>query len=139
MQHRLCCMLSFLGVLIFISVTVASSEERRETGEVKSYRGVTLGSVNDFIENSIGGVRKVNLAKYRLRIDGLVKKPLSYSYQELKTFPRRKKLVTTHCVEGWSVTVLWEGIPIGEWIGRAGVDPKVNTIIFHGEIGRAHV
>ena len=93
MQHRLCCMLSFLGVLIFISVTVASSEERRETGEVKSYRGVTLGSVNDFIENSIGGVRKVNLAKYRLRIDGLVKKPLSYSYQELKTFPRRKKLV----------------------------------------------
>lgn len=135
MRHRLCFMLSFLAVLIFISVTAALSDERRETGELKSYQGVALGSVNDFIENSIGGVRKVNLGKYRLRVDGLVKKPLSYSYQELKTFPRRKKLVTTHCVEGWSVTVLWEGIPISEVISRTGVDPKVNTIIFHGVDG----
>ncbi len=135
MRYRLCFKLSLVVVFLFLFITIASSEERRETGELKSYQGVALGSVNDFTENSIGGVRKVNLDKYRLRVDGLVKKHLSYTYQELKKFPRQKKLVTTHCVEGWSVTVLWEGIPISEVISRAGIDAKVNTIIFHGVDG----
>lgn len=135
MWNHLCFRLSFFLVLFFLLGAANASEERRETGELKSYQGQALGSVNDFRENSIGGVRNVDLKKYRLRVDGLVKKPLSYSYQELKSFPRQKKLVTTHCVEGWQVTVLWEGIPFGELINRAGVDPKVNTVIFHGVDG----
>jgi len=135
MRRHLYFQLSFLLVLFFLPGAANSSEVSRETGELKSYQGQALGSVNDFRENSIGGVRKVNLTKYRLRVDGLVKKPRSYTYQELKSFPRQKKVVTTHCVEGWSVTVLWEGIPISEWISRAGVDPKVNTVIFHAADG----
>ncbi|KAF0157905.1 MAG: oxidoreductase molybdopterin binding [Syntrophaceae bacterium] len=135
MWKHLCFKLSFFLVLFLLLGAANPSDDRRETGELKSYQGKELGSVNDFRENSIGGVRKVDLKKYRLRIDGLVKKPLSYSYQELKTFPRQKKLVTTHCVEGWQVTVLWEGIPFSELISRVGVDPKVNTIIFHGVDG----
>lgn len=131
MFQHLCFRLSFFLVLFFLLGAATSSEERRENGELKSYQGKALGSVNDFRENSIGGVRKIDPKKYRLRVDGLVKKPLSYSYQELKTFPRQKKLVTTHCVEGWQVTVLWEGIPFSELIRRVGVDPKVNTVIFH--------
>jgi DMSO/TMAO reductase YedYZ molybdopterin-dependent catalytic subunit len=135
MWKHLCFKLSFLLVLFLLLGAANPSDDRRETGELKSYQGKELGSVNDFRENSIGGVRKVDLQKYRLRVDGLVKKPLSYNYQELKTFPRQKKLVTTHCVEGWQVTVLWEGIPFSELISRVGVDPKVNTIIFHGVDG----
>jgi len=135
MFQHLCFRLSFFLVLFFLLGAANASEERRETGELKSYQGQALGSVNDFRENSIGGVRKVDLKKYRLRVDGLVKKPLSYSYQELKNISRQKKLVTTHCVEGWQVTVLWEGIPFSELISRVGVDPKVNTVIFHGVDG----
>lgn len=136
MRRYLFFMFFFPLISIFLSVTAASAEERRESGELKTYQGTTLGSVNDFRENSISGVRKVNLDKYRLRIDGLVKKPLSYSYQELKSFPRQKKVVTTHCVEGWNVTALWEGIPFSELISRVGVDPKVNTVIFHAVDGK---
>lgn len=127
--------LSFFLVIFLLSAFAALSEELRETGELKSYQGVELGSVKDFRENSIGGVRKVNLNKYRLRVDGLVKKPLSFTYPNLKTFPRQKRLITTHCVEGWSVTVLWEGIPVSEFISRAGVDAKTDTVIFHGADG----
>jgi DMSO/TMAO reductase YedYZ molybdopterin-dependent catalytic subunit len=135
MSKHLCFKLSFLLVLFLLLGAANSSEERRENGELKSYQGRALGSVDEFRENSIDGVQKVDLKKYRLRVDGLVKKPLAYSYQELQTFPHQKKVVTTHCVEGWQVTVLWEGIPISEFIRRAGVDPKVNTVIFHGVDG----
>ena len=135
MRKYLFCALSFLFILSFWPQAIDSSAASREPGELSNYQGVALGSVNDFQENSIGGVRKVDLKKYRLKIDGLVAKPLLFTYQELKTIPHQKKLVTVHCVEGWKVTVLWEGIPLGELIRRAGVDTKVNTVIFHGADG----
>ena len=124
-------MLPLFFVLLFLLRAADAFPANREPGELTSYQGVALGSVNDFYENSIGGVRKVDLKTYRLKVDGLVGKPQSFKYQELKNIPRRKKLVTVHCVEGWKVTVLWEGIPIGELVLRARVDAKVNTVIFH--------
>jgi DMSO/TMAO reductase YedYZ molybdopterin-dependent catalytic subunit len=127
--------LSFFLISFFLLGAVNIPEERRENGEWKSYQGIALGSVNDFRENSIQGVQKVDLKTYRLRIDGLVKRPQSYTYAELNTFPRQKKLVTVHCVEGWQVVVLWEGIPFQELIKRTGADPKANTIIFHAVDG----
>jgi DMSO/TMAO reductase YedYZ molybdopterin-dependent catalytic subunit len=135
MQRHFYFKLSLLLSLFFVLGAVNLSTDRRDNGELKSYQGTTLGSVNDFRENSIGGVRKVDLKKYRLRIDGLVKKPLSYTYPDLKSFSHQKKIITVHCVEGWNVTVLWEGIPLSEFINRAGVDSKVTTIIFHGVDG----
>lgn len=123
-----------LALFIFMGTTNAP-EALRANGELKSYRGTPLGSVNDFRENSIEGVQKVDLKKYRLKIDGLVKKPLSYTYQELESIPHQQKLVTIHCVEGWKVTVLWEGIPFSEFMNRAAVDPRANTVIFHAADG----
>lgn len=135
MDRHVCGKLCFLLFLTFLTAVAAGAQERRETGELKSYMGVALGSVNDFRENSIGGVRKINPDKYRLRVDGLVKTPLSFTYRELRSLPRQKKVVITHCVEGWKVTVLWEGIPLRELIRRAGIDEKVDTVIFHGADG----
>ncbi|MRR15518.1 MAG: oxidoreductase [Deltaproteobacteria bacterium] len=122
-------------ILVFPPGTADSLAANREPGEWTNYEGVALGSVNDFYENSIGGVRKVDRQSYRLKVDGLVGKAQSFTYQELKNMPHRKKLVIIHCVEGWKVTVLWEGIPIGEFIKRARVDSKVNTVIFHSADG----
>jgi DMSO/TMAO reductase YedYZ molybdopterin-dependent catalytic subunit len=135
MQQHFYVKLSFFLVLFFLLGAANPSEERRENGELKSYQGKALGSLDDFRENSIKGVQKVDLKTYRLRIDGLVKKPQSFTYTELKTFPRQKKIVTVHCVEGWQVAVLWEGIPFRELMNRIEVDQKAGTIIFHAVDG----
>ena len=135
MKRHICFRLLVIPALFFLLGAANPSDERRANGELKSYQGTTLGSVNDFRENSIKGVQKVDLKKYRLRVDGLVNKPLGLTYQQLQLFPRQKKLVTVHCVEGWQVTVLWEGIPIRELISRVGVDPKTKTVIFHAVDG----
>ena len=127
-----------LLVMLFVFLlpgAAGSSDELRANGELKSYQGVALGSAYDFRENSIKGVPTVDLKKYRLKIDGLVKRPLSYTYDQLKAFPHQKKLVTVHCVEGWNVSVLWEGIPFSEFAGRTGVEPKADTVIFHSADG----
>jgi DMSO/TMAO reductase YedYZ molybdopterin-dependent catalytic subunit len=48
---------------------------------------------------------------WRLEIDGLVRRPHSLSYGELKALPKAGQVSTFHCVTGWSVkNVHWAGV-----------------------------
>jgi DMSO/TMAO reductase YedYZ molybdopterin-dependent catalytic subunit len=105
------------------------------TAEVKEYEGVRLGSVKDFRENSIRGVQKVDPATYRLVVDGLVNKPLSLGLEEAGKLPRSKKVVRIDCVEGWSVTALWEGFLVSDLLKLAGPKPAAKIVIFHAVDG----
>jgi len=50
---------------------------------------------------------------WNLIIDGLVRKRIRYSYNELFRFKLRRLRRDFHCVTGWSIRdVLWEGIPL---------------------------
>ena len=103
--------------------------------EIREYQGNKLGSVEDFRENSIKGVQKVDIKNYRLVIDGLTARKVSLGYDELQKKSHLKKLVTLHCVEGWSVTALWEGIPLSDLLALAGPLPRAVTVIFHSVDG----
>ncbi|MDD1670907.1 MAG: molybdopterin-dependent oxidoreductase [Methanomicrobiales archaeon] len=98
--------------------------------EVREYQGQPLSSVNDFRENSIEGPQHVNITNYRLNVTGLVGEQRSLTYDQVLGFPRYEKVVTLFCVEGWDVTILWEGVKVSDLIGAAGADPRANTVIF---------
>jgi DMSO/TMAO reductase YedYZ molybdopterin-dependent catalytic subunit len=125
-----------LGLLLagFWVAIPAWSQEGSQTEsqkvEINEYQGEKLGSVSDFRENSIKGVQKVDPATYTLRVDGLVQSPSSFSYDELLAMKHVKKLVTINCVEGWSVTALWEGIPLPALFDLVKPTPEANTVIF---------
>jgi DMSO/TMAO reductase YedYZ molybdopterin-dependent catalytic subunit len=100
--------------------------------EIREYQGEKLSSVNDFKENSIKGIQHINTTTYRLNITGLLSKPHSYTYTDiLENFTTYKKVVTLHCVEGWTVAILWEGLRVDDLINSAEPDQNATTIIFH--------
>jgi DMSO/TMAO reductase YedYZ molybdopterin-dependent catalytic subunit len=104
--------------------------------EVRSYEGKGLSSVNDFHENSILGPQHINITDYRLTITGLTNMTRVWTYGEiLDRNPHYAKVVTLHCVEGWDVTILWEGVLVRDLILNAGVDPRANTVIFTAHDG----
>jgi len=103
--------------------------------EVTEYQGIRLGSTKDFRENSIRGVQKVDPATYRLVVNGLVDKPLSLSLEKAGKLPRSKKVVRIDCVEGWSVTALWEGFLVFDLLKLAGPKPAAKIVIFHAVDG----
>ena len=103
--------------------------------EITDYQGVALGSIEDFRENSIRGVQEIDPATYRLVVDGLVSQSASFTLDELATFDRAEKLVTLHCVEGWSVQALWEGIRLGDLLDQVSPAEEANTVIFHASDG----
>jgi len=53
----------------------------------------------------------------------------------LESFQHYQKVVTLHCIEGWSVKILWEGFLIEDLLNQAGVDPNATTVIFYASDG----
>jgi len=77
---------------------------------------------------------KVDLASWRLRISGLVDRPLEFSYNELVAMPQVNIPVTIACVSnnvgGELVgTAYWQGIPLATLLDAAGVQPGGTQIV----------
>ena len=103
--------------------------------EVTEYEGKDLSSLTDFRENSIKGPQYINTDVYTLTIDGLVEQPISLTYDEVLDNQKYTKVVTLHCVEGWSVDILWEGILLADLFEAVDIQESADTVIFHSEDG----
>ncbi len=104
--------------------------------EVREYRGMQLSSVaSDFRENSIKGPQHIDIETYTLKISGLVLNPREYTYDEVISRQNYEKVVTLNCVEGWSATILWQGVLVMDLIGQARHLLTANTVIFHAYDG----
>lgn len=103
--------------------------------EVTEYEGKDLSSLTDFRENSIKGPQYINTDVYTLTIDGLVEQPNSLTFDEVLDNQKYTKVVTLHCVEGWSVDILWEGILLADLFEAVDIQESADTVIFHSEDG----
>ena len=107
-----------------------------EPVEINGYEGQKLSSVDDFRENSIKGPQYLDIGSYQLNVSGLVEKPKSYSYDEIIGENQNyKKVVTLNCVEGWSATILWEGVLVKDLIAKSGPLTDAKVVIFHAYDG----
>ena len=75
----------------------------------------------------------IPLEEWQLTIGGLVKNPLSFSWQEFQELPRVKVFSDFHCVTRWSrLGNLWEGVSIQELLQRADPLPQAKYAIAGG-------
>ena len=100
--------------------------------EIREYHGQKLSSIDDSHENAINGPQHVDIQEYRLAVTGMVANPLSLTYDKaISGHKTIQKVVRLDCVEGWGVTVLWEGIMVKDLLQPAGVKPGAKAVIFH--------
>jgi DMSO/TMAO reductase YedYZ molybdopterin-dependent catalytic subunit len=139
----------FLGILlipvVLVSVFVVGNFWTTETTngtntlrpvEIKEYEGQKLSSISDFRENSIKGTQSIDNEGYRLVVTGLVNNEMEYTYDDvINNHQLFEKVVTLHCVEGWDVTILWEGVLVKDLIEEAGVDSRAKVVIFYAYDG----
>jgi DMSO/TMAO reductase YedYZ molybdopterin-dependent catalytic subunit len=70
-------------------------------------------------------------ANWRLKVDGLVAKPLSLSLSELMAMPTREQITRHDCVEGWSAIGKWRGAPLALILKSAGLSTRARYLVFH--------
>ena len=70
-------------------------------------------------------------ATWRLEIGGLVRRPVSLTYAQLRALPRAEQVSTFHCVTGWVVdNVRWGGVRFHDLLAAAGVRPRAAALHF---------
>ncbi len=68
---------------------------------------------------------------WRLRIDGLVRRPVELTYEQLRALPRVEQVSDFHCVTGWSVSnVHWAGVRFRDLLALAEPLPAAQAIRF---------
>jgi DMSO/TMAO reductase YedYZ molybdopterin-dependent catalytic subunit len=76
-------------------------------------------------------LQEKGFADWRLRVDGLVVKPLDLSLADLRALPQRTQITRHDCVEGWSAIGKWQGVPLAEILKRSGLQPSARFAVFH--------
>jgi len=68
---------------------------------------------------------------YTLRIDGLVDKPLTLSYQQLKSMPKQEQVTQHYCIQGWSGVAKWGGVPMRDILDLVHPSPQARYAVFY--------
>lgn len=89
-----------------------------------------------FVVYAALGIPRVDPDKWRLKVDGLVSSPLTYTYSQLTSIPQTRYSSSFHCVTRWSIKdVEWEGVPLQAIVTPARVRPDAKWVMFHCEEG----
>lgn len=69
-------------------------------------------------------------ADWRLKVDGLVDRPSTFSLAELKRLPSRSQITHQACEEGWSFIAEWSGVPLSYILHLVGVRTVAKWVVF---------
>jgi DMSO/TMAO reductase YedYZ molybdopterin-dependent catalytic subunit len=83
------------------------------------------------VNKSAASARVTEIARdpaFRLVIDGAVDHPLALSLAELRAMPAREATLPIACVEGWSQSATWRGVPLRDLLALAGARLETATV-----------
>jgi DMSO/TMAO reductase YedYZ molybdopterin-dependent catalytic subunit len=69
-------------------------------------------------------------AAWRLEVRGLVRRPASFTINELMSLPRLSYTVKHHCVEGWTAIASWSGARFTALADRVEPLPDAKYVMF---------
>jgi len=93
--------------------------------------------VKEFLIRSIENTQHVDLKSWRLKIEGLVKKPLALRFDEVRALPKKIQVENFICVEGWGLDdQKWEGVHLKEIFSKVKISPKAKFVSFYATGGQ---
>ena len=82
-----------------------------------------------------GKAQHIDLAGYRLEVDGLVDYPLKLSYDDLRCMPKIEVQTTIVCKGNFEDTAVWAGASLQYILELVGVQPKAKNLRLIGADG----
>jgi len=67
---------------------------------------------------------------WRLTVDGMVARPLSFSLEELKRLPAESHINLHACEEGWSYIAEWTGVRLSSVLDLVKTRPEARYVAF---------
>ena len=70
----------------------------------------------------------VDVAGWRLSVEGLVARPRTFTLAELKALQSRTQITRHTCEEGWSAIAKWTGVPLSVVLDAVGILPAARYV-----------
>jgi DMSO/TMAO reductase YedYZ molybdopterin-dependent catalytic subunit len=71
-----------------------------------------------------------DFADWRFEVGGLVTHPLSLTLPELRQLAPEHQITQHKCIQGWSYTAAWQGVPLRVLLDRGRPRPAARYILF---------
>src|SRR5437870_9007467 len=132
---------AMLAMAAFKPARLASAASFRIFGDAA--RKTTPITLNDeFYITSYHSTPEVDARSWSLRIKGLVRNPITLTYDNLLKRPHSAMISTLECIGnsigGESIgTAKWEGVKLNALLDEAGVSPKAVDLVLRGADGYA--
>ena len=72
-----------------------------------------------------------NFRNYKLKIGGLVDKPVELSLAELAALDKAEHITMHHCIQGWSGIAQWGGVPMKALVDMVKPKSSAKTVAFY--------
>ena len=127
------------GGLLDASDALTMSVQRMLLTEQSMAREYSVADISDDfpvvgtrLPNNVSYVMSLsnNFRDWRLRVDGLVDRPLSLSLADLKALPTRTSITSHSCEEGWTAIAQWQGTTLSQVLELAGLKREARYITF---------
>ncbi len=101
---------------------------------------VAITPNDDFYITSKGATPRIDAARWRLKIDGLVAQPFSLSYQDMLALPRIQRALTLECISNpvggnYLGNAEWTGAALKPLLERARPLPQAAHAVLHAADG----
>jgi DMSO/TMAO reductase YedYZ molybdopterin-dependent catalytic subunit len=93
--------------------------------------------VKEFLIRSIEDTKHIDPKTWRLKIEGLVEKPITLRFDEIQALPKKIQTKNFICVEGWGLDdQKWEGVHLKEIFSKVKINPKAKYVSFYASGGK---
>jgi DMSO/TMAO reductase YedYZ molybdopterin-dependent catalytic subunit len=119
---------AFLGAIAATSVglvvaTAGGTVAALSPVSVLAQRRPGVGPQGVPVNSSAAAARVTEVARdpaYRLIVEGAVDRRLELSLDDLRALPQQEAELPIACVEGWSASARWRGVPVRDLLAAAG-------------------
>lgn len=80
----------------------------------------------------MGTVMEVDPEGYRLRVEGLVERPLEFTFEGVLELPQVERTVLLICPGYFAYNARWQGLDLWRLLKRAGIRPEARRVAIHG-------
>lgn len=98
----------------------------------EEYVGTTFNNFWEFTYDKavVYAAEDFNLDPYTLRIDGLVENPMILDLEDIEKLGFQERVYRFRCVEAWSMTVPWLGVPLAKLVALAKPKSSAKYVAF---------
>jgi DMSO/TMAO reductase YedYZ molybdopterin-dependent catalytic subunit len=89
------------------------------------------GAIDRPLAGEYARLRQGGFADWRLRVEGRVARPGSFSLLDLQRLASRTQVTRHTCEEGWTAIGEWTGTPLGLVLGVVGILPSARFVQVH--------